>query len=509
VRIWRRSPQTLLVIIGVLMGLALLPTVSGCVQGPTSKISQVIQAVGDRFQPLPEDAQQEYDRFANVFRKYAKAGSDADDQLKYFGFAFKRIRTSYVRNIDDATLMDAAIKGVQEKKPEAANLPPAELVEAALDAITASLDPHSGFMNAREFRESFVHTKGEFGGLGIEVTMEDGLVKVVAPIEDTPAAQAGMQSGDLIVKVDGEEIRGLTLAQAVRRMRGKPGAPIQLLVRRAGVVDFDVTIVRAIIKVRAVRWQTIGRIGYVRVSRFSERVDSGMVKAFAEIRAELGGNPTGIVLDLRNNPGGLLDQSVILADAFLNDGEVVSVRGRTPQNQRSFKAVDGDMAAGLPMIVLVNGGSASASEIVASALKNHGRATVMGSRTFGKGSVQTIIPMPVEGALRLTTALYYGPDGQTIQARGVEPNIIIEAAQKPKTPGRREADLPGAIPAQKKANMKDTVPKIAAESCPAADAPVRTGREKTEDRVLGCAIAFLEAGSEKRFLAAYGTRQQM
>lgn len=506
---WRGSPQGILAIIGVLMGLALTPTISGCVQGPTSSINRVIQAVGDKLQPLPEAAQKEYDRFAAAYRQYAAPGDEAEDQLEYFGFAFKRIRTSYVREIDDAALMDAAIKGLQEKQPDGGAAPPAELVEAALDAVTASLDPHSGFMNAREFTESFVHTKGEFGGLGIEVTMQDGLVKVVAPIEDTPASRAGMRSGDLIAKVDGEDIQGMTLAQAVRRMRGRPGEPIRLLVRREGVTDFEVTLVRAVIKVRAVRWQTMGRVGYIRVSRFSERVEGGIVTAFAAIRAELGGEPSGIILDLRNNPGGLLDQSVILADAFLDDGEVVSVRGRTANNQRSFTAVEGDLAAGLPMIVLVNGGSASASEIVASALKNHGRATVMGSQTFGKGSVQTIIPMPVEGALRLTTALYFGPDGHTIQARGVAPNIIVEPKAEGDAKARREADLPGAIAGEKDEGQAAAVPRISEEACPIADAPKRAGRDPAEDRLLGCALAYLQAGSEEKFLAAYGTPRRM
>lgn len=505
---WRGSPQTLLIAIGLLLGMAVLPTIAGCTHGVTSPISRVIQAVGDRLHPLPAEAQVEYDRFAEVFAKYATDPEDAEERLAYFEFAFKRIRTSYVKSVDDKTLIDTAISGIEKKKPKPASLSPAELVETALDAMTASLDPHSGYLNAQEFNESFVHTKGEFGGLGIEVTMEDGLVKVVAPIEDTPAARAGMLSGDLIVKVDGGAIKGLTLAQAVRRMRGRPGAPIKLLVRRADVDDFEVTIVRAVIKVRAVRWQTFGRVGYVRVSRFSERVETGIVKAFASLRSELGGEPDGIVLDLRNNPGGLLDQSIVLADAFLEKGEVVSVRGRTPENRRSFKSTSGDIASGLPMIVLINGGSASASEIVASALKVHGRATVMGGKSFGKGSVQTIIPLPVEGALRLTTALYYGPDGNTIQARGVEPNIVIEMDDKPK--GRkREADLPGAIPAAGAVAAAKQVARIPEKACPAADAPRRTGREPGKDRVLGCALAFIKAESREKFIAAYGSRQQM
>ena len=504
---WRSSPQKILVVISLFLGLALLPTISGCVRGPGSPINRVIQAVGD-LQPFPEATEQEYQRFANTFQKHNVGGEEADDQLKYFRFAFKRIRTSYVRRVDDAKLIDAAIKGMDEIDTKLKAVP-SGLVEAALDAMTKSLDPHSGFMNGQEFRESFVHTKGEFGGLGIEVTMQDGLVKVVAPIEDTPAARAGMQSGDLIVQVDGEPIKGLSLAQAVRRMRGRPGEAIDLLVRREGQADFKVQIVRAIIKVRAVRWQNMGSIAYIRVSRFSERVQSGIAKAFTDIRKELGGAPTGVVLDLRNNPGGLLDQSIVLADAFLDDGEIVSVRGRTTSNQRSFLASDGDLAAGIPMIILVNGGSASASEIVASALKHHNRATVMGTQTFGKGSVQTIIPMPREGALRLTTALYYGADGHTIQARGVLPDILIEPKKAPVSKGRRESDLPGAIPAEKDVLKQAVTPKILVTNCPAAAAPRRTGRERKEDRMLGCALAYLSTGSKEKFLAAHGVQRQM
>ena len=507
-KMWRGSPQSLLLVIGIFMALALLPVISGCSVGSSSTLSRVMRAVGDHLQPLPENAQREFDRFGQVFSKYAKDDGEADDRLEYFGFAFKRIRTSYVHDVDDKTVIDAAIKGVEAKKPTPKSVLPRDLIETALDSMTASLDPHSGYLNGQEFKESFAHTKGEFGGLGIEVTMEDGLVKVVAPIEDTPAARVGLMSGDLIVEVDGGPIKGLTLAQAVRRMRGPPGEPIRLLIRRQEVQDFEVTIVRAVIKVRAVRWQTMGRVAYIRVSRFSERVESGVVEAFKLIREELSGNPSGIILDLRNNPGGLLDQSIILSDYFLNRGEVVSVRSRSAKEWRSFKATDGDLGVGLPMIVLINGGAASASEIVASALKHHGRATVMGSRSFGKGSVQTIIPMPVEGALRLTTALYYGPDGKTIQARGIVPNIIIETEKK-KAGRKREADLPGAIAAQNKGIEQRHAFKVPEASCPKADSPRRTGRKPVDDRVLGCALAFLKAGSQKKFLAAYGTSKQM
>jgi len=488
------------------LGAAVLPTISGCTTGTTSSLGRVIEAVGDRLHPLPPETEREVQRFADVYRQYAV--EPQQDRLDYFGFAFKRVRTKYVREVPDKDLIDAAIKGVEELKAQPRSVPAAKVVEAALDKMVTSLDPHSAYMNREEFNESFIHTKGEFGGLGIEVTMDDGMVKVVAPIEDTPAARAGVISGDLITHVDGDPIKGLSLSQAVRRMRGRPGTEIRLTLKREGVADFDVVLVRAIIRVRAVRWRTIDRVGYIRVSRFSERMEGGIVKAFAAIRAELGGEPDGVVLDLRNNPGGLLDQSIVLADAFLDAGEIVSVRGRETSRHRAFTAQEGDMANGLPMVVLINGGSASASEIVASALKVHGRATVMGSRSFGKGSVQTIIPMPEEGALRLTTALYYGPDGHTIQARGIAPEIRI-VTDETANDRKREADLPGAIPGEKDA-VDDKSVTISNAACPAVEGTMRR-RNGTDhsDRTLGCAVAFIATGSKQKFIAAYGQPRSM
>ena len=502
-KFWRGSPQGLLAVIGVLMALAALPSITGCSSNQMSPLARVFHAVDERFRPIPDAAQTELDRFADVYRKYA---TEADpERLEYFGFAFKRVRASYVQEVPDAKLIDSAIIGVTgaDGKRRAKSMTPSDLVEAALDAMTASLDPHSAFMNANEFKESFIHTKGQFGGLGIEVTMEDGYVKVVAPIEDTPAARAGLISGDLITDVDGKSIKGMTLTEAVRLMRGAPGSKIHLRIKRADVADFDLTLERAVIQVQAVRWRNENGIAYIRVSRFSERVEGEIVKAFASIRAEIGGDPSGVVLDLRNNPGGLLDQSVILADSFLNDGEIVSVRGRRNSAWRSFKAAEGDLAGGVPMVVLINGGSASASEIVASALKFYKRATLMGSQSFGKGSVQTIIPMPLEGALRLTTALYYGPSGETLQARGVVPDIILKAkleVEKKDGKTRRESDLPGALPAQRKADQASNF-SVITEECPEA------GPKK--DKQLGCALAFLAAGSTEKFMASYRQRSQM
>ena len=493
---WKGSPRALLLIVGILMAVALLPTISGCTGGVPSSLDKVMKAIGGHDR-LPAEAARELTRFADVYHQYSSA-PDNEGKLEYFDFAFKRLRASYVRPVSDSELIDAAIKGVTAKQPEPGSVAPGKLVENALNAMVASLDPHSAYLNAEQFRESFVHTKGEFGGLGIEVTMEDGLVRVVAPIEDTPAFLAGMNSGDLITHVDGEAIKGKTLLEAVRLMRGRPGTVIILRVRRAGLPDFDVTITRVIIKVRAVKWRTEGKVGYIRVTRFSERMKIGIEEAFAAIHGELGSNLRGIVLDLRNNSGGLLDQSLILADAFLDAGEIVSVRGRLPQNHQSYAAAEGDLAKGAQMVVLINEGSASASEIVASALKYYRRATVLGTRSFGKGSVQTIMPLPVEGALRLTTAFYYAPSGHTIQARGVQPDIVLKVAKSQKK--QRENDLPGSFDAVDETTPANP-PSISADLCPAV------GEKK--DRQLGCALAFLKAGSSGKFLAFYHGGQQM
>ena len=480
------------------MALALLPSISGCSAGQ-STLSRVLQALGNDKKPLPPEAKKQLERFETVYKAYSTEPNKTE-RLEYFDFAYRRVRASYVKEISDATLIDAAVKGVRETKAKPGTLPPKKLVEAALESMVASLDPHSAYLNADEFRESFVQTKGEFGGLGIEITMEDGLVKVIAPIEGTPAEQAGLKAGDLITHVDGEAIKGKTLLQAVKRMRGRAGTQISLTIRRAGFGDFPITLTRAIIKIKAVRWRIEGDIGYVRVARFTEKVETGIEKAFADIHEKLGSRLAGVVLDLRNNPGGLLDQSLVLSDSFLNEGEIVSIRGRHPGRDRSHKAVRGDLAKGAPMVVLINVGSASASEIVASALQYHGRATLMGGQSFGKGSVQTILPLPVEGGIRMTTALYYAPNGNTIQARGVAPDIFLSPSKETKQ--RRESDLPGALPAlgkeKWKAKNRPTVPE---DACP----PVG----EKEDRQLGCALALLHAGSAKNFLAMIDGRPRI
>jgi len=472
------------------LALVLLPALNACGSGQ-STLSRVLNVLRSDSPPLSANAQIQMDRFKTVYRAYSSS-PDNTEQLEYFDFAFRRVRTSYVREIPDATLIDAAIKGVRETKAKPGSLEPKALVEAALTSMAAFLDPHSAFLNADDFRKTFVQTRGEFGGLGIQISMEEGLVKVISPIEDTPAALAGIMAGDLITHVDGDPIKGKTLAQAVKRMRGRAGTGITLIIRREGRADFPVRIIRAIIKVKAVRWRIEGDIGYVRVARFSEKMESGIETAMSEINQKLGSRLAGVVLDLRNNPGGLLDQSLVLADSFLEEGEIVSVRGRSRGRDRSHKARPGDLANGAPMVVLINAGSASASEIVASALQAHHRAVLMGTRSFGKGSVQTILPMPVEGGLKLTTSLYYAPSGQTIQARGVLPDIIINPDKESKR--RHEADLPGAIPAigKKSAKTKNR-PQVREGACPAVG--------KKKDRGLGCAMALLHAGSAKNFLA--------
>jgi len=367
-------------------------------------------------------------------------------QLNLFGEVFERVRVDYVEKVSDAKLIESAING-----------------------MLTSLDPHSSFLNEKNFRDMQAQTKGEFGGLGIEVTMESGLVMVVSPIDDTPAFRAGIKTGDLISQLDGEPVLGLTLAEAVDRMRGRVGTDIKLTIRRENQEPFDVTITRAIIRIQSVRSRIEKDIGYVRITTFNEQANNGLKKAMKEFKEELGGKLKGIVLDLRNNPGGLLDQAVAVADSFLKRGEVVSTRGRRKDDDHRYNAHPGDLADGLPIVVLINGGSASASEIVAGALQDHNRAIIMGTRSFGKGSVQTIIPMGSLGAVRLTTALYYTPSGVSIQAKGIEPGIMVEQARVELIDGgirRREENLRGAL---ENSNAKPADAKMGAPAEPPSE----------------------------------------
>jgi carboxyl-terminal processing protease len=352
--------------------------------------------------------------------------SETYRQLNLFGEVFERVRSDYVEDVTDKKLIEDAING-----------------------MLSALDPHSSYMNARAFQDTQIQTRGEFGGLGIEVTMENGLVKVVSPIDDTPASRAGLKPGDLIVELDGEQVQGLTLQDAVERMRGPVNSQIKLTIRRGTTEPFVVTLQRAVIRIQSVRNSVEGDLGYIRITSFTEQTETGLRAAIQKIKDQVGGNKLkGVVLDLRNNPGGLLDQAIAVSDAFIDKGEIVSTRGRRPEDAQRYNAKPGDLLNGLPMVVLINGGSASASEIVAGALQDHHRAIVLGTRSFGKGSVQTIIPLGGQGALRLTTARYYTPSGRSIQAQGIEPDITVEQARLEKIDGgviRREADLRGAL----------------------------------------------------------------
>ena len=356
-------------------------------------------------------------------------------QLQLFGDVFERVRADYVDVPDDSKLVAGAING-----------------------MLSGLDPHSSYMDANSFRDMQVETKGEFGGLGMEVTMEDGQVKVVAPIDDTPAAKAGILANDIITNLDGEAISGLTLDQAIEKMRGPVNTPVKLtIVRKGQDKPIEISITRDVIKVSSVRRSHLegDDVAYIRLTQFTEQTTDGLVKAIRDLSAQSGDKLKGFILDLRNNPGGLLDQATSVSNAFLNRGEIVSIRGRNPEDMQRFEAKPnpGDLTKGKPLILLINGGSASASEIVAGALQDHQRATLIGTRSFGKGSVQTIIPLgPTDGALRLTTARYFTPSGRSIQATGITPEIQVVQdvpdALKGQTETGGEASLRGHLAAQ-------------------------------------------------------------
>ena len=341
-----------------------------------------------------------------VSRAWA-ANADTYKNLNLFGDVFERVRADYV------------------EKPEEK-----QLIENAIQGMISGLDPHSSYMDEKRYRDRKVDIRGEFGGLGIEVTMENNMVKVMSPIDDTPAARAGILANDIITHIDGDAVEGLTLPQAVEKMRGAVNTPIVLKILRKDTEPMDVKLVRDVIRIRVVKFREEGDIGYVRIAQFTEQTEEELLKAIDEIKRKIPGDKLkGYVLDLRNNPGGLLDQSIRVVDAFLNRGEVVSTRGRKPENIDRYSARPGDVTDGKPVVTLVNGGSASASEIVAGALQDHKRSTIVGTRSFGKGSVQTILelgPNGTNGALSLTTARYYTPCGRSIQATGIEPDVIVE-----------------------------------------------------------------------------------
>jgi carboxyl-terminal processing protease len=346
--------------------------------------------------------------------------------LTLFGDVFDRVRAEYVEPVSDQ-----------------------ELVENAINGMLTGLDPHSNYMNAKSFRDMQVQTRGEFGGLGIEVTQDGGYIKVISPIDDTPASRAGVKAGDLILALDGQTVQGLSLNDAVDKMRGPTNSKIKLTIKREGVDQpIELSMQREVIKIQVVKSHLEGGdVAYIRLTSFNEQTDSGLRKAFQALKTQAGDKLKGIVLDLRNNPGGLLDQAVDVSDDFIDQGEIVSTRARHPEESQRWNAKNADITGGLPVVVLTNGGSASASEIVAGALQDHHRAVILGTRTFGKGSVQTVIPLPGNGAMRLTTARYYTPSGRSIQGLGITPDIEVqETRNEPARFGpEREADLNRAL----------------------------------------------------------------
>lgn len=402
----------------------------------------------------------------NVTKTYSATtpNSEIYKQLDLFGDVLERVRSDYVEKPNDTKLIETAINGM----------------------LTA-LDPHSAYLNAKHFQDMQIQTRGEFGGLGIEVTMEKGVVKVVSPIDDTPAAKAGIKAGDLITHLDSKSIVGETLEQAVEKMRGLVNTPILLTIVRKGRDEpFDVKIVRSVIRINAIksRLEADGEVGYVKVTTFNEKTHANLVKAVERLNKESGGKIKGWVIDLRNNPGGLLDQAVSVSDDFLDKGAIVLTKGRNLQETQRSQARRGDITGGKKVVVLINGGSASASEIVAGAIQDHSRGLIIGTRSFGKGSVQTIIPLGGKGALRLTTARYYTPSGRSIQAKGIDPDIVVEqeapedVKKRERRSPRGEANLRGHLNAEGQGKE---------ESGSSTFVPT----ERSEDRQLQYALANL------------------
>lgn len=405
--------------------------------------------------------------------------SDTYKSLNLFGDVFEQVRANYVEPVEDK-----------------------KLIEYALNGMLVNLDPHSSYMTDEETKAMNIQNKGEFGGLGIEVTMENGVVKVVSPIDDTPAARAGVQAGDLIVEIDAQQVMGMTLSDAIDKMRGKVGTEIILTIIRTGAKEpLKIKLLRDIIQIQSVKSRVEnGNIGYIRITTFNAQTFTGLKKAFADIDKQTGGKTIGYVLDLRNNPGGLLEQAIAVSDAFLDKGEIVSTRGRNPDDMRRDNATPGDMAKGLPVVTIINGGSASASEIVAGALQDHKRAILMGTQSFGKGSVQTLFDVPGGGSIKLTTARYYTPSGRSIQAKGIAPDITVErakvVAEKDMFGEVHEADLKGALKNPDGSVGEPTLlpdGKDKKDADPSKkDAKEKDGEKKNEDYQLIRAIDLLQ-----------------
>jgi carboxyl-terminal processing protease len=411
--------------------------------------------------------------------------------LDLFGNIFERVKAEYVEPINDRDAIESAINGMLQ-----------------------GLDPHSSYMNARSFRDMQVQTRGEFGGLGIEVSQEGGYVKVISPIDDTPAARAGVKPGDLITHLNGSSVQGLTLQEAVDQMRGERGSTLKVTIRRPGAESpIELSLVREVIRPQVARFRMEGNdIGYVRLSSFNDQTDNALRNAVTTLRRQAGGNLKGIILDLRNNPGGLLDQAIQVSDDFLNQGEIVSTRARRPEDAQRWNAKQGDITDNLHVVVLVNGGSASASEIVAGALQDHRRAVVMGAKSFGKGSVQTVMPIPGNGAIRLTTARYYTPSGRSIQGLGITPDIeVLATREEGNAPLRdREAELRRALrndndahpppplpPLELPAGLMDKVQRLPPEGAAAFD-PTKPETDFQLQQAAGFLRAWAAAEPQRR-----------
>ncbi len=391
-------------------------------------------------------------------------------------------------------IMDTIKEGyVEELKDD-------KLLTGALQGMLSNLDPHSSYLNPKEYKELLMETKGTFGGLGMEVTMENGLVKVVSPIDDTPAQKAGIQPGDLIVAIDKKPIMGMTLFEAVEMLHGKPGTKVRIYIKRTGMDVFDKTLTRALIQVKSVKWRTEGNVGYIRIATFSEKTVPLLKEALADLTKKLGSKLEGLVLDVRNDPGGIFDAAVGTANLFLSKGqEIVSTKGRFPNINSRVKASGSDITHSLPIVVLINGGTASCPEILAGALQDHHRAVIVGTKSFGKGSVQVILPLTNEGALRLTIARYYTPSGRSIQASGIEPDIVVEQAANlgkiDETDRICEKDCQGALDAEKMKEKKEELTPSKTEKNEAFDAfdPEKKKPEKIEDYQLRSALDIVRA----------------
>lgn len=456
-------------------------------------------ATGDRSLPLAtpaaapmvpiaqDDVSAALSRFAAEFARVRPGGRDsgsAQPALTLFEGILNRVQREYVRSIPASALVEAAVAGLKKEKDNPKRTDQT-LVEAAFDSMLSSLDPYSAYLNVKDFRDMQEQTHGEFGGLGVEVSMDKvkGLVKVVSPIDDTPASRAGLRTGDLVTHIDGQAVKGISLNDAVSRMRGPVGTTIRLTVRRGESAEpFIVPLTRAVIRIQPVRFRVEDNVGYIRVTTFlNDQTTGALEQAMRSIKQQLGTRLAGLVLDLRNNPGGLLPQAVSVADLFLDSGSIVSIRGRNPSDNQVYNAKPGDVAHGLPIVVLINGGSASASEIVAAALQDHQRALVFGTQSYGKGTVQTVTPLTGSTAVRLTTARYQRPNGTFVDCLGVAPNIIVKTARA----GDAEEE-----PHQKGDHCEGLVSEAPPVLSIPADrlCPAPSGKPD-EDRPLDCALA--------------------